>query len=489
MERRDFVKATGLSLAGLCAGGAGIELSADSAAGAEIATQASSQDKLKEVNNQIRREKFDTVLPIAMRKNHVDMWIHVMREETPDLFGAEDLGSTSGIFVFIDRGGDRIERIVLGRRWGASHAAGTWPVQWDTRLVEECGAYDRVDEAVVVKEPSGSPMTEYDYRFKGVRQLADELQPKRIAVNYKLELAPYPTTTKTQDGLSHTDYVLLNRELGEDHASRIVSSEYAMMDYLIRTVPTEIDLLKTLRKEEDERLKKTFASIVPGVTKNRDVGVTVFRRRSPGISQRGRTPGYENVVINGGDIIAAPSQGTYAYVLDEGESAPPEEVQRVWAQYQEITRILGATIKTGLTPREIVRSYKGPFENAGFILRDEQLQMSTPSNDFRVYAAGYDPKKTHLCIDCHGMGKGARKRKYENYLGPRIGSNGPEWGWDIPLPPNHHCVTEFFAYMPWTSSKHNDQYLFWWDHEQVLVTEKGVEHLTPLQKDLYLIKR
>jgi len=48
-----------------------------------------------------------------------------------------------------------------------------------------------------------------------------------------------------------------------------------MMDYIIRKVPSEIELLKKMRKDEDERVKKAFAEIVPGVTKNRDVGVTV----------------------------------------------------------------------------------------------------------------------------------------------------------------------------------------------------------------------
>ena len=53
-------------------------------------TQAQETYNLKEWNNQIRREKFDLVLPEAMRKNKVDMWIHVMREAIPDPFGAED---------------------------------------------------------------------------------------------------------------------------------------------------------------------------------------------------------------------------------------------------------------------------------------------------------------------------------------------------------------------------------------------------------------
>jgi len=100
---------------------------------AEMASQqAQEKYDLKEWNNRIRREKFDIVLPLAMRKNNVDMWIHVMRVEIRDPFGAEDLGSTSGVFVFTDRGGDRIERAVLGRRWGATHRG---RVEWKTNFL------------------------------------------------------------------------------------------------------------------------------------------------------------------------------------------------------------------------------------------------------------------------------------------------------------------------------------------------------------------
>ena len=99
--------------------------------------QGQGDAELKQWNHRIRREKFDLVLPEVMRGNGVDMWIHVMRESVSDPFGAEDLGSTSGVFVFTDRGGDRVERAVLGRRWGQSHAGETWRVTWETGLVEE----------------------------------------------------------------------------------------------------------------------------------------------------------------------------------------------------------------------------------------------------------------------------------------------------------------------------------------------------------------
>ncbi len=506
MKRREFVKAVGAF------GLAGLHADARVLSHAQIHPAASGQMPYRqevplskediETDNQIRREKFDLVLPEVMKKNGVDMWIHVMRETIPDPFGAEDLGSTSGVFVFTDRGGNRIERAVMGRRWGDSFASATWRVTWDTKTVETCGAYDIVEPAILVKEPSGPDQRmEYDLRFKGLRKFVEERDPKRIAINFKLKLGPYETTTKTLlafDGLSHTDYILLTQELGPKYTERLESSESVMMDYTIRMTKAEIEQLKLIRSREDEAVQKAFAAIVPGVTRNRDVasrgtyglegGVTVFRREAPGISQRGRTPGYENLVIEGGDIIAAPSQGTYAYVLRKGETEPPAEIKKYWELYRKVDEILKETIKVGLTPREIVTSYKPKFEAAGFIVKDEQLQFSTPPEDYPAFSKGLDPTKPILNVDCHGMAKGARKRKYENYFGPRIGSNGPLWTWDVPLPPYHHHVMEYFFYMPWPSTEYKDQYLFFWDHEQVLVhPDTGIEYLSPMKKELQVI--
>ena len=107
--------------------------------------QVPGEDGLLELNDQIRREKFDLVLPQAMKKNNIDMWIHVMRVATPDPFGAEDLGSASGLIIFTDRGGDRIERAVLGRRWGATQRQRGESAR---KLVEDYGAYDIIGDPV-----------------------------------------------------------------------------------------------------------------------------------------------------------------------------------------------------------------------------------------------------------------------------------------------------------------------------------------------------
>jgi len=252
-------------------------------------------------------------------------------------------------------------------------------------------------------------------------------------------------------------------------------------------VPSEIELLKKMRQDGLDHLKGVLAAIEPGVTGVRETEFTVLRRMKPGQSQRGRSAGWEDAVVQGGDILVEPMLGWYAYVLRDGETEPPAEIQRLWAEYLKIDKILAETIKVGLTPREIIKSFTNRFEEEGVVVRDNQLHMVLPKNVFSVYAEGFDPDVTHLSIDAHGMMKGARGWSDENYFGPRIGSLGPDWSKDIPLPPNHHFVIEYFFYMPSPAADELNQYLFWWDHEEAIVTEDGIEYLSHPQKELFLI--
>ena len=86
-----------------------------------------------------------------MRERGIDMWLHVMRAAIPDSFGAEDLGSTSGVFIFTDRGGDRIERAILGRRWGATQRERG---DSDYRLIDEMEVYDIIATQCLYKNRS-----------------------------------------------------------------------------------------------------------------------------------------------------------------------------------------------------------------------------------------------------------------------------------------------------------------------------------------------
>jgi hypothetical protein len=155
-----------------------------------------------EVLRQIRLDKFDLVLPAAMRAHGIDMWIVAMRENRWDPL-YEDLGrgyaSPVGYYVFTDRGGDRIERAVLG-------VSG--------ELLEQSGAYDIVNPRTTLG-PSSPSAT------------------KRIGVNVSKTLGP-------ADGLSHTLHEELVAALGPTYAARLTSAERLIIDFRTTRVASEI---------------------------------------------------------------------------------------------------------------------------------------------------------------------------------------------------------------------------------------------------------
>ena len=435
---------------------------------------------IKDLTNQIRRDKFDLILPQVMGEQEIDMWIHVMRVGGAYSFDDvaygfyDELGDTSGVFIFTDRGGARIERAVLGRRW---KSRGRDPIK-------ESGAYDIIGETVRRREVP-RPDTEYAHRFKGIGEFVAERDPKRIAVNYLDELGP-TVCADSNDGISHTDYRLLVRELGEKYASRLVSSEYLEINYISRPVPSEIVMLKRIRKWIAESQERSFAKIMPGVTKVSELEgeITVM---APG---RSRTR--DDHVLKGGDLFIV-DQGAeaeydlrhvgsrwkygnffelvvqYGYVLDEGETDVPPEIRRIWDDAQKIRQITTDNIKVGRTGRVTFELITQKLTEAGFNV-----------NPVQRFHEEQDPEKTQVSIDLHALGKGRNA--------PRIGSIGPAWEHEIPLPLYHHFMMEFFIYRASPSKRYGSKYLMLWFHDGAIVTERGVEFLSPPPTKIHLIR-
>ena len=207
--------------------------------------QTINEDTLQRMQQQIRNDKFDHVLPKAMRDHGVDMWIHVIRDRNPDPI-ARDLGGESGVFVFTDRGGDRIERAILG---------GTDEALWGDE------AYDLfVGEEGIEGDPGWQNV---------VGDFVAERDPQRIAVNFAKQ-------NPLADGISHTDYETLVDALGEEYASRIVSAEGVIGDFVAGIVVGEIAFAGYFGMLTMQTLDEEFAKIEPGVTRLEQLDGNVF---------------------------------------------------------------------------------------------------------------------------------------------------------------------------------------------------------------------
>jgi len=84
-----------------------------------ICTQALGQEAMRRwcKLNQVRQDKFDLVLPEAMRENNIGMWIVTNREGNLDpLYTDMGEGYVGGnaYYIFTDKGKNHIERAALG---------------------------------------------------------------------------------------------------------------------------------------------------------------------------------------------------------------------------------------------------------------------------------------------------------------------------------------------------------------------------------------
>ena len=153
--------------------------------------------------NQIRSDKFDQILPGAMRENQIEMWIITNREGNydplyPDMGGGYT--STNGYYIFTDPGTGRIERAALG--------IGGY-------LLEEGGVYDHIGAENELKE------------------YVEARDPKTIGLNISKNFGG-------ADGLSHSERLELEEILGEKYAKRFVSAEKLTSDFRSRRVASEI---------------------------------------------------------------------------------------------------------------------------------------------------------------------------------------------------------------------------------------------------------
>jgi hypothetical protein len=264
--------------------------------------------------------------------------------------------------------------------------------------------------------------------------------------------------------------------------SSVVSAEYLIIDYFSRRTKKEIEHHSLMGVRARATLDRAFDSIVLGKTTLRDLirmgPANVFMRLPDGTELHGgdRVPH----VLEGGDLVTIlmgagdmrrimdADTSAIGYVLREGETEPPPEVQKVWADAMKVREILEKNIKAGMTAREALELCIVKLEEAGFYYN--------PRDQYDMDA---DPEKTQVHLDLHAMGKGV--------IAPRISPLGPRWHADVKMPLHHTFTFEYMIHMPvpeWGRGKH----LYIAFHDGVMLTEKGVEYPYPADQAIRIIK-
>lgn len=404
--------------------------------------------------NQIRNDKFDLVLPEAMRENKIDMWIIMCREGNfdplyPDL--GEGYVSATGYYIFTDRGGDRIERSVLGI---------------SGYLLEKGGAYDYFGSELELKT------------------FVEERDPKRIGLNFSKAIGG-------ADGLSYSGYLELAEILGEKYSSRFVSAEKLVSDFRSRRVASEIAVFGEACELSYQIAEKALSNqvITPGITTLEDVAwwmnEQLFQHNlessfgMPSVyvtGVRGILATSTDRIIQRGDVLMIDwgvglmnmytDMKRMAYVLREGETEVPAGIQNAFDQAVKVRDIIKKTIRPGLTAKKNEDNIYEALVNNGFVKMKGFNQAS-------------EEEVTDVIIGCHSVGN------WGHGVGPSIAFFNPvRLGYVIQ--PTNLLSIELFAYTKvpeWGGKKLRIPL-----EDDAIVTERGVEWIYPINPRILVIK-
>ena len=274
--------------------------------------------------------RLDTNLPQLMRKHGVDMWVVSSREYnedpvffslvSPTMFAAR----RRTIYVFFDRGPEKgVERLALG---GGSQG----------------GLYE------VYRDPDSGIELFGDQQWSLLKKLIDARQPKKIAIDIS-------HTHAFSDGLSAGEREQLEESIGAENRKKLVRAEGLPLDYVALRPPAMVPVYRNLMEHVHAIIERAFSSdvIVPGKTTDQDIvwwlrqenqrrgfgtwfqpSIRVQRRNSRTLQMLQEDA---PTVIERGDVLwvdygltamrLATDTQHMGYVLREGETAPPAEIQ------------------------------------------------------------------------------------------------------------------------------------------------------------------
>lgn len=416
-----------------------------------------------ELLNLIRKDKFDKILPGAMRDNNVDMWIHVIRRGDPDAF-ALDLGGTMGYFIFTDRGGDRIERAVLGVSFAP---------------IADRSVYDIFGD-------------EHD-----LSRFVAERDPKRIAVN----MSDWLTHA---DGLSHTGYLKLVKLLGDKYAKRLISSENVVTDFRVRRVQTEIIAFAKACEIQRRIMEDALSSIKPGVTTREELGwwandqllahgiePSYFGVGMPGVQHSEVSKSSEtrkrNYIFQRGDLISWDWGIKYlnfgtdykrkVYILRPGETQLPASIQKAWDRGLKAREIVRKTFTPGRTAGDTLEAIVKALEAADFVY----TPFTDTDKDDEIIQSMRDSDKSGISLDCHCVGNTGNS---EIAVGPSMAPFRQNRA-HLLIQPNNLIAFEFIVHT-WIPEWGERLAINFEDN--AIVTERGVEALYPRNEKMILIR-
>lgn len=301
---------------------------------------------------EIRKERIQRLLPVAMERAGVDAWAIVCRSNNNDPL-ARHVGCENAVspaVVYFERRGDEVYSMIF-----------TPP--GEATALQEIALHDSV---VVVGRSPGAVAEAADHINKTLNGV--------LALNFS-------TSNEIADGLSHTQYQNFTSRLTQAVRTRIVSSENVVYEWLSVKIPAEIEILRRAAELTVRFELLAYAQVQPGVTTDADVAriLKQFMQehgvkdgwapdQNPSVNSgvdRGHSHPTDRV-IQPGDVIQTDfgirvydmwvtDIQRFAYVLKEDEAAPPAHIQQYWEVARDGNRKVLEAMRPGATGYDVDR--------------------------------------------------------------------------------------------------------------------------------------
>ena len=400
----------------------------------------------------IRAERIGTLLGPAMVRAGVNAWVVFGRENANDPIaahvGAENAGGLAAFLFFAGSDGS-LESLAISPETEATALSEVTPLD------------------SVVSIPRGSST------YAAVAAELAKRNPARIAVNN--------STRNIADGLSWTQRNALVAALGPRLASRLVSSEEVVIEWLSVKLPREIDIMRRAAVLTEQLELEAYEQIVPGTTTDADLARFLKRRmaelgvvdgwapdQNPNVNSgpdRGHSHATDKV-IQPGDVIQTDfgikvhgmwvtDIQRFAYVLRDDETEAPPAMQERWQNARDGSRAAFEAMRPGVRGWDVDLAQRRVLEERGSI----PIIWSTG------HPVGYW---------AHDVGP---------RLGGAAGGAAPAGDAARELRPGH--VFAFDGFFGWPQDDGTTKTIS--VEEMAVITESGAEWLIPPQEEWVLI--
>lgn len=400
---------------------------------------------------ELRKKRINTLLPEALKVSNVDCWLVICRENNndpiADHIGGENAGGTATFLFYNDASG--FHSLVFSPS-GESKALD------DLDIHEKVISVERAASAIAMATDF---IMEKDF--------------KKVAVNSS-------ETNAMADGLSYIQRKEVETLLGEKK-DRLVSSTELVYEWLSIKLPEEVAILRKAAQLTADWQIEAYKQVVPGVSTDADIAKFLKQKmaeygvtdgwapdQNPNVNS-GADRGHSHAtdkIIQPGDVIQidfgikvydrwVSDIQRFAYVLKNGETAAPKDIQYYWESGKAGNRAALAAMKPGVKGVDVDRA--------------QRVLMGKAKSEYVMWSTG------------HPVGYVAHD------VGPNLG--GSQASHVRPASEKELKAGMTFAFDGFHSWKIEDGGLKTISVEEMaVVTEDGAEYLIEPQETLILIE-